>query len=57
MPLLVNEDTGGISDSLEVDEERDKSGRYSFCWPRDGVFVTEALNLVGFDQISEKFYS
>lgn len=54
--LLIEEDTGGISAGIEIDEHKMNCGRYSFCWPRDGVFVTEALNLVGFDQISEKFY-
>ncbi len=56
MPLLVNEDTGGISASLEVDEERDKSGRYSFCWPRDNVMVYMALDFLGFDDYGDKFY-
>ena len=56
MPLLVNEETGGISASLEVDEERDKSGRYSFCWPRDNVMVYMALDFLGFDDYGDKFY-
>jgi len=56
MPLLLNNETGGISASLEVDEERDKSGRYSFCWPRDNVMVYLALDFLGFDNYGDKFY-
>ena len=56
-PLLVNEKTGGISAGIEVDEFRNYCGRYSYCWPRDGVFVTEALDIVGMTDITEKFYS
>lgn len=37
MPLLMNEKTGGISASLEIDEEQDKCGKYAYCWPRDAV--------------------
>lgn len=56
MPLLINEKTGGISASLEVDEERDKSGRYAYCWPRDAVLVYKALDFIGFDGMTKKFY-
>ena len=34
-PLLTNSKTGGISAAVEIDEERTKCGRYSYCWPRD----------------------
>lgn len=34
-PLLTNHTTGGISAAVEIDEERTKCGRYSYCWPRD----------------------
>lgn len=56
MPLLMNEKTGGISASLEVDEERDKCGRYSYCWPRDAVMVYKNIDHLGFEDITEKFY-
>lgn len=56
-PLLSNKETGGISAALEVDEERDKSGRYSYCWPRDAVFVTKALDILNMHQETEKFYT
>ena len=34
-PLLTNFETGGISAGVEIDENRTKCGRYSYCWPRD----------------------
>lgn len=55
--LLTNPETGGISAGIEIDENKTKSGRYSFCWPRDAVFVTEALDCVGLTEEAEKFYS
>ena len=55
--ILINEDTGGISAGLEIDEDKKNCGRYSFCWPRDGVYVTEALDLIGYTNISDKFYN
>lgn len=56
-PLIVNEKTGGISAGIEVDEYKNHCGRYSYCWPRDGVFITEALDIIGMNDIAEKFYS
>ncbi len=56
-PLLINKDTGGISAGIEVDEDKTKCGRYSYCWPRDAVFITEAFNIIGMEADSEKFYS
>ncbi len=55
-PLLTNDVTGGISASIEIDEEKTKCGRYAYCWPRDAVFVTKALDLLGMEKESEKFY-
>ena len=55
-PLLSNSETGGISAALEVDEEKDKSGRYSYCWPRDAVFVSKALDILNMTEITDKFY-
>lgn len=56
-PLLVHEKTGGISAGIEVDEDKTKCGRYSYCWPRDGVFVTEAFDVVSMYEETEKFYN
>ncbi len=55
-PLLTNEATGGISASIEIDENLSQCGRYSYCWPRDAVFVTKALDLLKMEKETEKFY-
>ena len=55
--LLTNDETGGISAGFEVDEGKTKCGRYSYCWPRDAVFITKALDIVKMEDISDKFYS
>ncbi len=56
-PLLINEKTGGVSAGIEVDEDKTKCGRYSFCWPRDAIFITRSFDLLGMQDYSEKFYS
>ncbi len=56
MPLLINEKTGGIAATLEVDEERDQSGRYSYCWPRDAVMIYSNLDHLNFGDVTKKFY-
>ena len=43
-PLLTNETTGGISAAVEIDENMTQCGKYSYCWPRDAVFVAKALD-------------
>ncbi len=55
-PLLMNEKTGGITATLEIDEERDKCGRYSYCWPRDAVMIYSSLDNLGFGDMTKKFY-
>ena len=55
-PLLRNEETGGISAAVEVDENLENSGRYSYCWPRDAVFITKALDILNMTKETEKFY-
>ena len=56
-PLLSNEETGGISAAIEIDEACTKSGRYSYCWPRDAVFVTKALDILKMEDKTTKFYT
>lgn len=56
MPLLYNNETGGISAAAEVDESYSKCGRYSYCWPRDAVFITKAMYKLGMEKEVEKFY-
>ena len=55
-PLLINEKTGAMVAAVEVDEKREKSGRYNYCWPRDAVFITESLDILGMKEEAEKFY-
>lgn len=55
-PLLQNEQTGGIAAAVEVDEERAYCGRYAYCWPRDAVFITKALDILNMKKETEKFY-
>ena len=56
MPLLVNCETGGISAGIEVDETRSKCGRYSYCWLRDAVYISEALDILNMQDANDKFY-
>lgn len=56
-PILSNLKTGGISAAIEVDEEQTKCGRYSYCWPRDAVFITKALDILKMDKQTDKFYT
>ena len=56
-PLLINSDTGGIAAALEVDENREKSGAYSYCWPRDSIFITKAFDLLKMEEETELFYN
>ena len=55
-PLLSNPETGGIIAAAEIDENFTKCGRYAYCWPRDAVFVTKALDILKMDKEAEKFY-
>lgn len=55
-PLLTNEETGGISAGVEVDEGKTKCGRYSYCWTRDAAFIVEAFDYLGMEKETEKFY-
>lgn len=56
-PLLSNTKTGGISAAIEVDEERNYSGRYSYCWTRDAIFLGKALDILNMEEQTEKFYT
>ena len=55
-PLLINQSTGGIIAAPEVDEDRNFCGRYAYCWPRDAVFITKALDILKMTKEAEKFY-
>ncbi len=55
-PLLTNSETGGIIAAPEIDENFTQCGRYAYCWPRDAVFITKALDILKMDKETEKFY-
>ena len=55
-PLLTNQTTGGIIAAPEVDEDLTQCGRYAYCWPRDAVFITKALDILKMNKETEKFY-
>lgn len=55
-PLLTNEETGGMIAAPEVDEDFTNCGRYAYCWPRDAVFITKAMDILKMDKETEKFY-
>ena len=55
-PLLTNVETGGIIASPEIDEYFTKCGRYAYCWPRDAVFITKAMDILNMHKETEKFY-
>lgn len=55
-PLLTNQETGGVIASPEVDEGRTQCGGYAYCWPRDAVFITKAMDILKMDKEAEKFY-
>ncbi len=55
-PLLTNNETGGISAAIEVDEKLTKCGRYTYCWPRDAVFITKAMDILNMQKEVDRFY-
>ena len=55
-PLLTNVDTGAIIASPEIDENFTKCGMYAYCWPRDAVFMTKAMDILKMNKETEKFY-
>lgn len=55
--LLSNEETGAVLASPDVDENYTRCGRYGYCWPRDALFINEALSLLGMNELLNKFYN
>lgn len=56
-PILYNNETGGYSAAIEVDENKKYSGRYSFSWPRDTFFAFLGYSLLNYDEEIEKYYN
>lgn len=55
-PLLTNPETGGMIAAAEMDEDFTKCGRYAYCWPRDAVFITKAMDILKMEKETDKFY-
>ena len=55
--LLTNKSTGAVLASPDVDERFSKCGRYGYCWPRDALFINEAMMELGMEEDVNKFYS
>ena len=55
-PLLTNSETGGVSAAIEVDEKLTQCGRYTYCWPRDAVFIAGAMDTLNMQKEVDKFY-
>ncbi len=53
-PLLINHLTGGISAAVEIDENRTKCGRYSYCWPRDRNIYNKCPRYFGYEKRNRK---
>lgn len=56
-PLLQNSKMGGMSAGIEIDEYKTRCGRYSYCWPRDALFITKCQDIIGMEEETTKFYS
>lgn len=54
--LLANHETGGIAAAVEIDENLKQCGGYDYCWPRDAVFITYAMDILKMKKEVEKFY-
>jgi len=55
--ILSNKETGAVLAAPDVDEDFTKCGRYGYCWPRDALFINEAMSLLGMQDLVKKFYS
>lgn len=54
--LLCDREKGGIIAAPEFDEKFRKSGGYGYCWPRDCVFVANAMARAGYKDMVALFY-
>lgn len=55
--LLSNDETGAVLASPDVDENYTRCGRYGYCWPRDALFINDALYILGMKDQLNKFYN
>ncbi len=54
--LLSSKETGASIAAPEFDPCYTASGGYGYCWPRDSVFITAALDEAGYDHLAAQFY-
>ena len=54
--LLSNKETGAVLASPDVDEHFTVCGRYGYCWPRDALYINDAMMLLGMTDDVNKFY-
>ena len=55
--ILSDKETGAVLASPDVDENFTRCGRYGYCWPRDALFINNALLELGMTDLVDKFYS
>lgn len=55
-PLLTNKETGGISAAIVADEELNNGGSYNYCWTRNAIFMTDAMDMLKMGKETDKFY-
>ncbi|MDD2553437.1 MAG: glycoside hydrolase family 15 protein [Desulfotomaculaceae bacterium] len=56
MKLLTNKETGASIAAPEFDPYYTACGGYGYCWPRDSVFITAALDEAGYHDLACQFY-
>ena len=54
--LLASKETGASIAAPEFDPYYTASGGYGYCWPRDSVFITAALDEAGYHDLAAQFY-
>jgi len=56
MKLMTNKETGASIAAPEFDPCYLASGGYGYCWPRDSVYITAALDESGYHSLARQFY-
>ncbi|MGG2201627.1 glycoside hydrolase family 15 protein [Paenibacillus validus] len=56
MKLMSDERSGSVVAAPEFDEGFTRCGGYAYCWGRDAAFITTALDRVGLQELSTRFY-
>lgn len=54
--LLTSKETGASIAAPEFDPYYTSCGGYGYCWPRDSVFITAALDEAGYHDLASQFY-